>query len=115
MTGQPPTPTPPPVQPAAAPAATGDPNVSLAFVLGWQLSELFRSDLRDRSQGRPDDLPDLDSLSNAQRREISVNQVQGALTRLEPAIQAAGLTLPTAELTAVRTALTSWDQSGKPA
>lgn len=113
MTDQPPTPA--PTQPAAASDGTGDPDVSLAFVLGWQLSELFRSDLRDRSERRPDDLPDLDSLSNDQRREISVNQVQGALTRLAPAIQKAGLTLPMDELAAVRTALTSWDQRGKPA
>jgi hypothetical protein len=113
MTDQPPTPA--PTQPAAASAATGDPDVSLAFVLGWQVSELFRSDLRDRSQRRPDDLPDLDSLSNAQRREISVNQIQGALTRLEPAIQKAGLSLPMDALAAVRTALTNWDQGGKPA
>src|SRR6185312_6358662 len=113
MTDQPPTPA--PAQPAAASDATGDPNVSLAFVLGWQLSKLFRSELRDRSQRRPGDLPGLDSLSNDERREISVNQVQGAIIRLQPAAQRAGLTLPMDELAAVKTALTSWDERGKPA
>jgi len=113
MTDQPPAPAPTP--PAAAPGPTGDPNVSLAFVLGWQLSELFRSELRDRSQRRPGDLPGLDSLSNDERREISVNQVQGAIIRLQPAAQRAGLTLPMDELAAVKTALTSWDERGKPA
>lgn len=99
----------------ASPAVTGDPNVSLAFALGWQLSELFRADLRDRSERRDDDLPDLGWLSDDERREISVDQVQGALFQLQPAIQKAGLTLPADELNAVRTALTNWDSDGSPA
>jgi hypothetical protein len=111
--------TPPaPAQPAAAeaaPADTGQPTAGMAFALGWQVSELFRADLRHRSEPRDGDLPDLGSLSDDQRRQISVDQVQAALSQLEPAIQRAGLSSPAGELTTVRTALKNWDTDGQPA
>lgn len=96
----------------ATPTVTGDPSVSLSFALGWQLSELFRANLRDRSEPRTGDLPDLGWLSDDERREISVDQIQGALFRLQPAIQRAGLTPPTDKLNAVRDALTDWEAQG---
>ena len=96
----------------AAPADTADPTVSLAFAFGWQMAELFRPQLRHRSERRDDDLPGLGSLSGQQRREISVDQIQAALTQLTPAIQKAGLTPPTTELATVRTALGNWDAAG---
>jgi hypothetical protein len=98
-----------------AAANTADPTVSLAFALGWQMAELFRPHLRHRTERLDGDLPGLGSLSDAQRLEISVDQIQAALTQLTPAIQKAGLTPPTPEFAAVRSALASWDQAGQPA
>jgi hypothetical protein len=103
---------------AAAKAAvpdTADPTVSLTFALGWQMAELFRADLRHRSTRRDGDLPGLGSLSDDQRREISVDQIHAACTQLTPAIQQAGLTVPTDELSVVRTALANWDTAGQAA
>ncbi len=91
---------------------TADPTVSLTFALGWQMAELFRANLRHRSERRDSDLPGLGSLSDEQRREISVDQVQSGLTQLTSAIQKAGLTVPTNELDAVRTALGDWNAAG---
>lgn len=99
----------------AIPADTADPTVSLTFALGWQTAELFRADLRHRSERRDGDLPGLGLLSDEERREISVDQVQAALTQLTPAILKGGLTVPTDELNAVRTALGNWDNDGQPA
>ncbi len=96
---------------ATAPG-TVDPTVSLTFALGWQMAELFRAELRHYSERRDGDLPGLGSLSDDERREISVDQVQAALTQLTPAIQKAGLTVPTNELNAVRTALDNWAAAG---
>jgi hypothetical protein len=99
----------------ASPPDTADPTVSLTFALGWQMAELFRADLRHRSERRDGDLPGLGSLSDEERREISVDQVQAALTQLTPAIQKAGLTMPTNELNGVRIALGNWTAAGPPA
>lgn len=99
----------------ATPPDTVDPAVSLTFALGWQMAELFRAELRHYSERRDGDLPGLGSLSDEERREISVDQVQAALTQLTPAIQKAGLTVPTNELNAVRTALGNWAADGPPA
>lgn len=97
----------------AAPTATADGNVSLAFALGWQMAELFRTDLRRHPERRDGDLPGLGSLSDEDRREISVDQIQAALTHLTPVIQAAGLTVPGRELVAVRDALSNWQRDGQ--
>jgi hypothetical protein len=98
-----------------AAADTADPTVSLAFALGWQMAELVRPHLRHRTERLDGDLPGLGSLSDAQRLEISVDQIQAALTQLTPAIQKAGLTPPTTEFAAVSSALASWDQAGEAA
>jgi hypothetical protein len=99
----------------ATPTDTADPTVSLAFALGWQMAELFRPQLRDRTERRDGDLPGLGSLGDDQRLEISVDQIQAAAFQLTPAIQKAGLTPPTAQLAAVGTALTDWDADGQTA
>jgi hypothetical protein len=94
---------------------TGDPTVSQAFALGWQMAELFRPQLRYRAEHLDGDLPGLGSLSNDQRREISVDQVQAGITELTPAIQQVGLSVPTTALGNVRTALGDWENDGQQA
>lgn len=96
----------------ATPTDTSDPVVSLSFALGWQMAELFRPQLRHRTERRDGDLPGLGSLDDQQRREISVNQIQAAIAQLTPSIQKAGLPAPTAEPDAVRAALGNWDADG---
>lgn len=99
----------------ATPNDAADPTVSLAFALGWQMAELYRADVRYRSERRDGDLPGLSSLSNGERREISVDQVEAALSQLTPAIRGAGLIVPMDELHVLRTALGSWKAAGQPA
>lgn len=75
----------------AGPAGTADPLVSLAFALGWQMAELYRPKLRRRHQRHDDDLPGLGSLGDDERTQISVDQIQAAVSKLAPSIKAAGL------------------------
>ncbi len=82
----------------AAPPATADPNVALAFSLGWQMAELYRSGDGPRPAARtsesdeqqPDDLPGLSSLDDPKRAEILIDQVQAALARLAAPLAGAG-------------------------
>lgn len=99
----------------ATPADATGPAVSQAFALGWQMAELFQPELRHRTELRQGELPDLGSLSDDQRREISVDQIQAGLTHLGPAVEKAGLRVPTEELDAVRGALATWQHDGQPA
>lgn len=96
----------------APPSSTADPAVSLAFALGWQMAELFAMNPDRRSERHNGDLPGLGSLSDANRREIFVDQIQVALTQLTPRIQKGGLTSPTAELDGLRAALATWPTDG---
>jgi hypothetical protein len=81
-----------------APSSTADPNVALAFSLGWQMAELYRP-LHGRppaartgrsDEQQPEDLPGLSSLDEAKRASILVDQVQAAFARLAAPLASAG-------------------------
>jgi hypothetical protein len=82
-----------------ASSSTADPNVALAFSLGWQMAELYRPGSSPRPAARTsasddkpqlDDLPGLSSLDDPKRAEILVDQVQAALARLAGPLAGAG-------------------------
>lgn len=75
-------------------ADTADPHVSAAFVLGWQMAELYRPQNLKKHESRPDDLPGLGSLGEPERIEILVDQVQADVTKLKAPIEQAGLPIP---------------------
>ena len=79
-------------RPPAEPAP--DERVTAAFSLGWHVAELYRPDVQTRAPARPDDLPALGRLEPEERVSISVRQVDAGLTRVGPAITAAGLKVP---------------------
>lgn len=85
----------------AKPASKGDPLVSVAFALGWQMAELYRPARRRRGRVT-DDLPGLGSLSDDERVEILADQIQAAVFKLDDAFKKAGLARP--DLAAVRDA-----------
>jgi hypothetical protein len=80
------------------------PGTSAAFVLGWQMAELYRPG-RSGGLGRQDDadLPGIGSLKTQARIEILVGQVQVGLTALGEPISKAGL--PVIGLDALRGSL----------
>jgi hypothetical protein len=69
----------------------GDPRVSAAFVLGWQMAELYRPNLRRTSVRVDDDLPGLGALSTRDRLEILVDQIEAGVTKLAEPVWQAGL------------------------
>ncbi|HSO98315.1 MAG TPA: metallophosphoesterase [Solirubrobacteraceae bacterium] len=76
----------PPAEPAP------DPLVSAAFALGWQMAELYRPGPgTSRPPAATDDLPGLARLTEDERAQISLKQVDAALTKLGGAVSAAGL------------------------
>lgn len=69
----------------------GDPRVSAAFALGWQMSELYRPNLRRTGAPLDDDLPGLGSLSTRDRLEVLIDQIQAGATKLAEPVWRAGL------------------------
>ncbi len=85
-------------KPAAGPA--GDPNVAVAFALGWQIAELYRPDPPGvASAAAVDDppLPGLAALSPEARALIGLAQVDVALHRLAEMITKVKLPVPTTD------------------
>jgi hypothetical protein len=79
---------------AAAKPSSGDPDVSRAFALGWQMAEL-NSGRRRGVGGTPGRLPGLSSLDAAERREILMSQIKAGIAQLGKPIKRAGLDPPT--------------------
>jgi hypothetical protein len=79
-------------------AGSADPLVSQAFVLGWQMAELYRPG-RSRSAAPADetDLPGLSRLSEPELTVLRANQLQAGLAKLTKPITACGLTVPDAQ------------------
>jgi hypothetical protein len=78
---------------AAEPA--GDPEVMVAFALGWQMSELYKPGPWREQNAKPEnDLPGLGSLGSKERAELSLKQLEVGLKKLEQTIKDAGLDVP---------------------
>ena len=88
-----PAPAPPP---AAAPPVSEDPDVAIAFALGWQVAELYRDPHHERPDARPlpEHLPGIGSLTESQRTDLGIRQIEAGLHRLVARIDAAGLGIP---------------------
>jgi hypothetical protein len=70
---------------------TSHPETSAAFVLGWQMAELYRPPGAGRFGGQDDDdLPGLSALKPEARVEILVDQIQTGLSALHVATGKAG-------------------------
>lgn len=79
----------------SAPEPAGDPEVMVAFVLGWQMSELYNPGPWPGKDAQPDgDLPGLSELGGSQRAELGLKQVEVSLKSLEDKIKATGLVVP---------------------
>lgn len=81
-------------------AARGDPDwrVSEAFALGWQMSEIYRSDEPARVPPvQAGDLPDLSQLDLDDWQRIGLLQLQAGISKLRGAITVAGLQIPDAQ------------------
>ncbi len=73
-----------------------DPEVMAAFALGWQMSELYKPGAWPAHDAEPEaDLPGLSGLGGSERAALGLDQIQVGLKKLEAAITAAGLTMPT--------------------
>jgi len=70
--------------------------VAVAFALGWQVAELYRDPhhLRPDTRPLPDNLPGIGSLTESQRTDLGLRQLEAGLHRLLPRIGVAGLTVP---------------------
>jgi hypothetical protein len=86
-------------EPAAPTDAIGDPLVSRALVLGWQMARLHRTAVRMGTTGVSSEgkLPGLSRLSGGQRTEIGIAEVHAGLHLLAPRFVAAGLPTPSAD------------------
>ncbi len=79
----------------SAPEPAGDPEVMVAFVLGWQMSELYNPGSWPGKDAQPDaDLPGLSEFGGSQRAELGLKQVEVGLKSLEDKVKAAGLDVP---------------------
>lgn len=78
--------------------------MAVAFALGWQVAELYRDPHRLRPDTRPppDDLPGVGALTESQRTDLGLKQVEAGIHRLLPRISLAGLAPP--DIAAVRLA-----------
>jgi hypothetical protein len=92
----PPAPVSAPVAPPPAPPTSEDPGVAIAFALGWQVAELYRDPHHERPDARPlpDLLPGIGGLTESQRTDLGIRQIEAGLHRLAARIGAAGLRLP---------------------
>ncbi|HEU0317925.1 MAG TPA: hypothetical protein VFR49_11385, partial [Solirubrobacteraceae bacterium] len=85
-------------KPSAGPA--GDPNVAIAFALGWQIAELYRPDppgVASAAAGDDPPLPGLGAFSGEARALIGLAQVDVALHRLAETITKVQLPVPTTD------------------
>lgn len=79
-------------------SSAGDPQVMIAFALGWQMAEVYRPDRRSGSKpAAAMDLPGVSGLSASERQEMGLFQVQAGVTKLRGPICAAGLDVPNAQ------------------
>lgn len=75
-----------------------DPGVLVAFVLGWQMGEVYRPEPRQGYLSRgEDDLPGLASLGGDALEQVGLDQIQAGITKLKAAIVSVGLELPNAQ------------------
>jgi hypothetical protein len=89
----------------------GDPEVQVAFSLGWHMAELYLSGTWPGQPPKADseqDLPGLSDFSARQRAQLGLDQVDVGLSRLKTPITEHGLPLPTTE--EARKALASADE-----
>jgi hypothetical protein len=83
------------IQQAVKPEPTGDPEVLVAFSLGWQMAELYlpatwpRQLLEERAT-----LPGLGALGARARAQVALDQVSGAIKQLSKAVTEHELPLP---------------------
>lgn len=83
------------VKDIAAAQPAGDPEVMVAFVLGWQMSELYKpGSWRSRDAKPEDDLPGLGGLGGKERAQLGLKQVAVGLKKFEQTIKDAGLEVP---------------------
>jgi hypothetical protein len=79
---------------AAEPA--GDPEVMVAFTLGWQMSELYKPGSWRGQDAKPEeDLPGLGRLGGKERAQLGLRQIEVGLKALETKIKSSGLSVPT--------------------
>ena len=76
-----------------------DPLVSVAFALGWQMSEVYRPERRAirTPPASQHDLPGISRLTEVEFQRMGLDQVQAGITKLATRIVNAGLELPDAE------------------
>jgi hypothetical protein len=93
---------------------TEDPGAAVAFALGWQVAELYRNPHRMRPDTRPppEDLPGVGGLTNAQRTDLGLRQIEAGIHRLLPRIALAGLAPP--EIAPVRLAFADEGDTSEP-
>jgi hypothetical protein len=74
-------------------------QISLAFALGWQMAELYRRPFAHQEplSGPPERLPGISRLTDTQRLELGLSEIDAALSRLQDRISAAGLVRPTTD------------------
>lgn len=72
----------------------GDPQVGIAFALGWHVAELHQRAGLERGRSGDPGLPGLGSLGDRERLEVLVDQVQSGIFKLGGALDTAGLARP---------------------
>ncbi len=79
----------------AAPEPAGDPEVMVAFTLGWQMSELYNPAKHPARDAVPEtDLPGLSELGAKEHAELGLDQLAVGLRKLEHTIDSSGLPQP---------------------
>jgi hypothetical protein len=74
----------------------GDPEVMVAFTLGWQMSELYKPGSWRGQDAKPEeDLPGLGHLGGRERAQLGLKQIEVGLKTLETKIKSSGLPAPT--------------------
>jgi hypothetical protein len=77
------------------PAGAPDQQVSVAFVLGWQMAELYRPDQQRRTTPTDtSDLPGPNELTDLERNALGFAQIAAGMKKLTPAVEASGSSLP---------------------
>jgi uncharacterized protein (DUF697 family) len=72
-----------------------DQQVSVAFLLGWQMAELYRPDQQRRTTPiDSSDLPGPNELTDLERNTLGFAQIAAGMKKLTPAVQASGSSLP---------------------
>jgi hypothetical protein len=86
----------------------------VAFALGWQIAELYRSPhlRRPRERFEPRDLPGYTELSPSERTELGLDQIEAGINRLWARVASAGLARPDTSAIAARFGATPGSSSG---